>query len=1062
LAHVIKGSEGFPSEVAIKIAKPDLSEAERKAFENEPLTLHLLAAKLREKEGSATEGRSPIPQVLDEAFDIPGPSFFVETLAPGMPIDQHMRDRGSLPEPEVVVLGEQLAILLQALHEGLQKSYYDFQPRNLFWDLEVRHLTVVDWNILFPLTPETQRADLEHLAALLYRLAVGQPADAERLQEPEGWDRLTPGFRAFLLRSLDRRMERRHADASEMERELRKLREWWGQPPDLLVEEAERLLSRSGEGFATSTMYQDALTALEIAKRKGSGDAVSLEEELQQRWAGETLKTVQNLAQKGDVASASEVLENWRAEATVLPEQLDIERWSETLKLLSASPSAAPSFLESMAPALERLSTLTWKKWLGKELQETSGGRIVTSLLDKEEAHFLGQELAAWHFLRTAEMTPRRTAQDWRQAAEHYRKAWESANALPYGGLLKKLWGNVAQKAKALEEEAERLEKREREESEQKELQEQLRGLEDWEVVRRCDEWLKERPGNVFRSRLALEQAERLLDKGNPEAAFNLIDSIALYLAPQTFDEAMVLRNRAAEARFWREKVEWVERQWDEVLKEAAPPTMDAEQVKQIAEVAIAALFPEEPRQRAEDQGLLEKALQQWLLHRARRERWQSILGVLEASAEYLIYVRQGAPSPLSDRLQSLLFQMIASGLTPGWVRERLYNLASRVTSDPDSAKLLERAFQEGHEAEAARQQDLLARIRIDSLRRQADQLGSKGDYKEAVARIEKALEIADSLHLDGPRAVLQQDLDHYQDELFSALLQEVQRLRQERLLDLALEKAGQALQQSPSERWAEKFRREQSDLQTEKMERQLQQAVQAAKALQDQGDYDGALQGWGEALRQAEAWGNRRWILELRNRWNECQRLRDAWRKKRGEEALQAWLRTAEEAEATGLIRDLESAVESARKAMEIAHEVGSPSLVWKVQWEFQHLERKLQQVKALQQSLEEQLRSPDRRREAVGTVQTLQERYRIQGVASFGDWPVAVAFYRDVQAIEEALKDRDLRKAFERLKIWQGRRNELEDGERTTLDNLLQTYEALRVRWLQWGGASSRENRQ
>jgi serine/threonine protein kinase len=44
LAHVIKGSEGFPSEVAIKIAKPDLSEAERKAFENEPLTLHLLAA----------------------------------------------------------------------------------------------------------------------------------------------------------------------------------------------------------------------------------------------------------------------------------------------------------------------------------------------------------------------------------------------------------------------------------------------------------------------------------------------------------------------------------------------------------------------------------------------------------------------------------------------------------------------------------------------------------------------------------------------------------------------------------------------------------------------------------------------------------------------------------------------------------------------------------------------------------------------------------------------------------------------------------------------------------
>ncbi|MGC8837864.1 MAG: hypothetical protein ACP5UM_05555, partial [Anaerolineae bacterium] len=904
LAEVLRGAEDFPREVAVKIAHPDLPEGDWKAFEDEPLTLHLLAAKLRERQADAVEEDWLIPMVLEEALDGPGPRFFVETVASGLSLDQQLRDRESLPEPEVVALGEQLASLLRVLHEGLQKSYYDFQPRNLFWDSSARRLTVVDWNLLAPLTPDTQKADLEHVAALLYRLAVGQPAKAEHLWEPSGWDQLTPAFQTFLLQNLDCRAEQRLQDASDMERDLRRLREWWEQPPEKLVEEAERILNPPEGSILEGSALRNALTLLEIARRKGAWDAVLLADELQQRWARETFQFVQDLVLRGMYDEALQYVENASRTEVALPERLDAERWREALKALYASPNVPSSVFQ----ALKRLSDLSWKRWLGRELHETSGGKMVVSLLDLEAAQFLSQELAAWHFLREAETKPRRTAEDVFQAAEGYRKALEGVKALPYGDLLKRLWGHVDRKAEELEKEAQRLKKQKGEESEQKRLLETLSTLGEQEVVAECSRWLRERPGDPFRSRLALQQAEGLLERGNPEAALALVDSVALYLTPDMFAATIAFRSQAAEARLWKGKIAWAERQWTEVLQKDAPFHEDEEQAKRIADVAIAALLPgAKPGERSEEQARLEEAFRKLWSLQARDERWRSLLDVLKASAEHLLDLPPNVSASLLEKLWTLLAHMVSSYLTPDWAREELRSLARRIRTDEASCQSLEQGYQKGREEGARRSQALLTKFQIEALLQEAQRLAKKERLEEAIARIQSALELANLVDWDPLRQMLLQHLNRYQEELQSkrleASFEEVQRLRKEGHLDLALEKCDQALQAPLPPAWAEKFRAQKSDLETLRTEREFQRAYEEARRLQDMGDYESASRQWDELYRKAEKAGNRSRLRELYNRRQECRRLWEAWRLKQAEQAVQEWMRGAEEAEAEGLI---------------------------------------------------------------------------------------------------------------------------------------------------------------
>ncbi|MGC8839371.1 MAG: hypothetical protein ACP5UM_13255, partial [Anaerolineae bacterium] len=138
----------------------------------------------------------------------------------------------------------------------------------------------------------------------------------------------------------------------------------------------------------------------------------------------------------------------------------------------------------------------------------------------------------------------------------------------------------------------------------------------------------------------------------------------------------------------------------------------------------------------------------------------------------------------------------------------------------------------------------------------------------------------------------------------------------------------------------------------------------------------------------------------------------------------------------------------ESAKKAVRVANEVGDRPLVWKAQSQLQRLEAKRKAVEQLHHELQEKLRTPSRYREAVGTVQVLEEQWRIQGVERPGDWPLAVAFYRDMETAEEALRRRDLNRAWEPLTHWWRRVEEVEGKEKALLQELVQWYEDLRQR--------------
>lgn len=166
--------------IAIKLMSPELDKAARQRFFEEIETLIRLRSRLRDPALGLIEGDVfgswLIPDVLDYAND--GPHLFIAmSLAEGRPVDDILRhDWQELTEPEILTIVWQLLTAFVALHEGIKRSYYDFQPRNLFWDQTRQALTIIDWNLLSAEGNIDAASDVEAIASLLCRLATGANA----------------------------------------------------------------------------------------------------------------------------------------------------------------------------------------------------------------------------------------------------------------------------------------------------------------------------------------------------------------------------------------------------------------------------------------------------------------------------------------------------------------------------------------------------------------------------------------------------------------------------------------------------------------------------------------------------------------------------------------------------------------------------------------------------------------------------------------------------------------------------------------------------------------------
>lgn len=256
-------------QVALKTLNPGLNEIEQQRFWLEPEVLGAFHPH--------PDGYSRVPLHFESQKADPYP-FFVQTLATGTPVDELMRTV-ELSERDALDILAQFYRVLQSLHEGLQKSYLDFQPKNIFWNAETHRILVIDWNVLASegsgnFKPEE---DLKRAAQLLYRLLMGIPApqatSPRALAQPkENWQQLSVGVQNFLVKALGQASEAAYPTASSAAEVLEKLLAAWDKNQADLKQDIDLSLP------------EDAASYLDIWKKRFRQESLSDKEKELALW----------------------------------------------------------------------------------------------------------------------------------------------------------------------------------------------------------------------------------------------------------------------------------------------------------------------------------------------------------------------------------------------------------------------------------------------------------------------------------------------------------------------------------------------------------------------------------------------------------------------------------------------------------------------------------------------------------------------------------------------------------------------------------------------------------
>lgn len=279
--------------VAVKMMVAGLDRETQRRFWQEEAFLQRLSSGLKNRAGQA---QPLVPEVWDSGDSIRG-QFLVLTLARGKPLDELLRAGVEWSEDDALHLIEQLTAVFRSLHSNVQRTYLDFQPRNIFWEAASRSICVIDWNLLSRFygtvtgeaTPEEARIaaaayseDLLLISRLFYRLLLGQePAGISRLALASAprWSKLTHSMRILLWDLLQADSHYMQDGARFQERITAEIVRRT-MPGEMLLKEASDLIERITErNEETPDPLQEILwkgqaqALLELAERSGMNRA---------------------------------------------------------------------------------------------------------------------------------------------------------------------------------------------------------------------------------------------------------------------------------------------------------------------------------------------------------------------------------------------------------------------------------------------------------------------------------------------------------------------------------------------------------------------------------------------------------------------------------------------------------------------------------------------------------------------------------------------------------------------------------------------------------------------
>ncbi|MCB0058907.1 MAG: hypothetical protein KDE45_17840 [Caldilineaceae bacterium] len=417
------------------------------------------------KEDIAPEGRLT-PHVYDEQRQ-GDQRFFVMDLAPGKPLDELWREapQGRLDLPDALRIASQMARVFAALHRRLNRSYLDFQPKNVFWDAVARQIMVIDWNLLSLSGQADVAGDIRTIGYVLYRMALGSPPAGQSRQlvaSHSHWPHLPLGVRRLLLDVLAPLPAQEINNAFELSQWLELQSGRLDKTADEVVQEAA-VLSKSFPDQQHDTPEAraaliNASELLDLAQARR--DEISpimrpvldkLQAEVAERQrAGSAVRRSADTFVKISFDQAKEAFAREQAEAQDPLDSLQIARW---LAILDARDPAASNLDEArrgrIADLLEsfRLATLAYQdpeSAAGQAVPwEDLAGRVQTLQQELEGApHFmqaLSTEATTWPELLwlLAYDGTGATDSSWQDLASSAAGAQAAVDELPYA---RQLW----------------------------------------------------------------------------------------------------------------------------------------------------------------------------------------------------------------------------------------------------------------------------------------------------------------------------------------------------------------------------------------------------------------------------------------------------------------------------------------------------------------------------------------------------------------------------------------------------------------------------------------------
>ena len=258
---------------ALKVMHTDLNSDMQRMFKGEKDTLRQLTS------GLAVLNEHLTPS-LYENYDLSQVSgtheFIAQELVTGKQIVNLVEVGEALPEKTGTIIVEKFALVLQVLHEDMQKTYSDMKYQNIWWLEDEESIRVTDWNVIDDYSEEGMKQDLLKFATYAARILVGQKPRTqgklitEDIRKNPNWEKLSFGAQYFLRKALHTNPKYRYQSAKEMHTDLLTLTQAWAwernEMVKALLDVLDRAESKGKDEYKEALLsYQKAKMLLEIA-----------------------------------------------------------------------------------------------------------------------------------------------------------------------------------------------------------------------------------------------------------------------------------------------------------------------------------------------------------------------------------------------------------------------------------------------------------------------------------------------------------------------------------------------------------------------------------------------------------------------------------------------------------------------------------------------------------------------------------------------------------------------------------------------------------------------------